>query len=133
MPRDIGSVAAGHAFAAGYGKQMDNIIAVVKIIAGRVHGRDRLLLVAAISRRQLMRRVTLYCRLLRDFSLLEFTTASSRGMHSARSYARDFAPNRCLFTTVSQLAGSFQENVDFLARCGDERRWGSKSRYFGRT
>lgn len=46
---------------------MDNIIAVVKIIAGRVHGHDRLLLVAAISRRELMRHITLYCRLLRIF------------------------------------------------------------------
>lgn len=46
---------------------MDNIIVVVKIIAGCVLGRGRLLLVAAISRRELMRRVTVYRRLPRIF------------------------------------------------------------------
>lgn len=46
---------------------MDNIIVVVKIIAGRVHAGGRLLPVGAISRRELMRRVTLYCRLPRIF------------------------------------------------------------------
>lgn len=100
--RDIGSVAAGHAFAVGYAKQMDNIIAVVKIIAGRVHGRDRLLLVAAISRRQLMRHVTLYCRLLRDFFSLGIyhrlvTRNSTCSCAESLPFYRD-------------LARSFQEN-----------------------
>lgn len=102
---------------------MDNIIVVVKIIAGCVLGRGRLLLVAAISRRELMRRVTVYRRLPRIFAPA-IRPPSLRVPHFT-SYTLEAAAalSRFLEAPRARSLRVYRDTDDFIPQAARPRRF----------